>query len=116
LGGKHDDRLLGGCGDDLLSGQQGADLLDGMKGNDVMMGGGGADVFLFNGLIDEGQDEITDFEIGIDLIRVEGLTLASVIIGGDATAVISLDGKTEISLTGVAAADVNASDFDFLIT
>lgn len=114
-GGRDDDALFGGYGRDQLWGQHGEDLLNGMQGDDVMTGGGGADIFVFVGTRDEGHDEITDFTPGTDLIRVEGLTFADVLISGDDTALISLDGKTEISLTGVAASDVTAGDFDFLI-
>lgn len=112
-GGKDADTLLGGGGQDALSGQNGGDLLNGMKGDDVMSGGGGADVFVFDGSVNEGQDEITDFTIGKDIIRVVGLEFSDITIGGGANAVLSLDGKTEITLYGVAERDIGASDFDF---
>lgn len=113
-GGSDDDFLQGGGGQDALSGQGGDDLLEGMKGNDVISGGSGADVFLFDGLISEGRDEITDFLPGTDILRVEGLVFADIVIGGGSTAVISLDDKTEISLNGVAAGSIGESDFDFV--
>lgn len=113
-GGQDDDYLQGGGGQDELSGQGGNDLLEGMKGNDLISGGSGADVFLFDGLTNEGRDEITDFLIGTDILRIEGLDFADIIINGDTTAVISLNGMTEISLSGVAADGIVESDFDFV--
>ncbi|MEP3330425.1 calcium-binding protein [Sedimentitalea sp.] len=113
-GGQDDDYLQGGGGQDALSGQGGNDLLEGMKGHDLISGGGGADVFLFDGLTNEGRDEITDFLIGTDILRIEGLDFADIIIDGDTTAVISLNGMTEISLSGVAADGIGESDFDFV--
>lgn len=112
-GGRDDDVLLGGGGHDEMHGQGGDDLLEGMRGNDVMSGGSGADVFLFDGQTSEGRDEITDFVSGTDILRIEGLVFADITIGGGNTAVISLDGKTEISLNGVAAESIGESDFDF---
>lgn len=109
------DDLIGGLGQDQLWGQRGSDLLNGMKGDDVMSGGKDADIFVFDGRINEGQDEITDFEIGVDLIRIEGLVFSDLVIGGGSTAVIVLDQKTEISLTGVAQTEIGADSFEFLI-
>lgn len=114
-GGRDADTLRGGGGNDTLLGQQGDDLLSGMKGHDTLTGGFGADTFLFNGAVNEGKDDITDFQTGTDIIRVLGLGFGDVSITGGATALITLGGLTEITLTGVAAADIGAADFDFLI-
>lgn len=113
-GGKDADVLRGGAGHDDLLGQGGDDTLNGMKGNDVMAGGSGADVFLFDGLIDEGRDEITDFLIGTDILRIQGLVFDDIAISGDQTAIVTLDDKTEILLNGIAAASVGQSDFEFV--
>ncbi len=113
-GGKDADMLRGGRGHDDLFGQAGDDVLHGMSGNDVMTGGGGSDVFLFDGLAYEGRDEITDFTIGTDLLRITGLVFDDIVIEGGETALIALDDKTEISLNGIPAAHIGASDFEFV--
>lgn len=114
FGNSGDDDLSGGGGRDVLRGGGGRDNLSGMAGADNLTGGFGADVFVFDGTVQEGRDTITDFRDGRDLIQVSGLGFADVTVTGTTTAVIDLDGKTEITLIGVAAADISASDFDFV--
>lgn len=58
------DVLMGGDGHDHIDGGAAADRITGGKGNDVMTGGTGRDAFLFD--LKSGQDDITDFELGID--------------------------------------------------
>jgi Ca2+-binding RTX toxin-like protein len=67
-GGFGNDLLLGGTGNDTMSGLRGADLLDGGRGRDVMSGGLGVDVFHFDQL--DGNDVITDFTSGQDVIQI----------------------------------------------
>lgn len=66
LGG--DDRLSGGRGNDRLNGGAGHDVLGGESGNDVLTGGAGYDRFQFSK--GDGNDRITDFEIGLDIIDI----------------------------------------------
>lgn len=124
-GGNNNDVLFGGSGDDFLSGDQGndnlnggtgADGLAGGRGRDVLTGGADADTFIFanNG----GNDTITDFEDGldqIDLSAIGALTefsdLSITQVGGNV--IISLDGNNDLTLIGVNAADIDASDFIF---
>ena len=71
-GGKGDDQLYGYRGEDHLNGGTGADLIDGGAGNDVLTGGKGADIFIFH-RPDAGTrhaDSVTDFELGVDKIRI----------------------------------------------
>lgn len=68
FGQRGDDLLIGGRGDDLLHGATGGDRLIGQKGDDVLTGGGGRDVFAFRK--GHGDDRITDFEIGRDIIEI----------------------------------------------
>ncbi|MBK4216839.1 M10 family metallopeptidase C-terminal domain-containing protein [Paracoccus caeni] len=70
-----DDTLLGGAGNDTLRGEGGRDLLNGGFGNDRLTGGGDADTFLFRKNFD--RDVITDFEIGIDVIQMQGVGVNS---------------------------------------
>ena len=72
MGGAGDDKLIGGAGHDRLDGGTGADLIDGGAGNDVLTGGKGADIFIFH-RPDAGTrhaDSVTDFELGVDKIRI----------------------------------------------
>ncbi len=69
-GGKGRDRLEGGRADDMLLGGRHDDTLIGGRGDDELSGGDGADHFVFKGRF--GHDVITDFEIGIDTLRVKG--------------------------------------------
>lgn len=71
-GGTGNDELIGGAGHDRLDGGAGADLIDGGAGNDVLTGGKGADIFIFH-RADPGtkhSDTVTDFELGVDKIRI----------------------------------------------
>ncbi len=56
------DVISGGAGDDLIFGQEGNDVISGGEGNDIIFGGSGADIFLFES-VDEGFDEIMDFDV-----------------------------------------------------
>ncbi|WP_424433944.1 M10 family metallopeptidase C-terminal domain-containing protein [Planktotalea sp.] len=62
------DTLNGDAGDDRLFGGDDDDVLIGGAGNDAMNGGEGADTFIFRQ--GDGNDTITDFEDGIDLIDI----------------------------------------------
>ncbi|MEO1330654.1 MAG: hypothetical protein AAFW46_13410, partial [Pseudomonadota bacterium] len=66
VGGRGKDALLGGGGLDTLSGGQGGDFFDGGNGDDTLTGNGGKDRFKASA----GTDTVTDFEDGIDRIRV----------------------------------------------
>ena len=68
--------LTGTDGDDTLTGTDGDDLLDGLLGDDIYTGGAGADQFVLG--IAQGVDTITDFEIGVDQIKLGGLTPSGV--------------------------------------
>ncbi|WP_293572727.1 calcium-binding protein [Phaeobacter sp.] len=67
-GGGGRDRLMGGNGSDTLFGGAGADRLLGGGSDDILTGGAGADVFIFND--GDHTDTITDFEVGVDRIRL----------------------------------------------
>ncbi len=121
-GGANQDGLFGGDGNDTLNGGNGTDLLQGGAGNDTLSGGQGGDIFNFIG--DWGQDTISDYNAGVDVISFADLNA----MGGSATgpssftdftitevsgnAVISY-GANSITLTGVSAASLSATDFQF---
>jgi Ca2+-binding RTX toxin-like protein len=90
LGNAGDDSLNGSGGNDLLTGGNGNDSLIGAAGNDHLTGGGGNDKFRFTSsrafiASDFGNDRITDFVKGTDMIVIKqssfgGATAANVAI------------------------------------
>jgi Ca2+-binding RTX toxin-like protein len=77
-GGAGDDILEGGNGNDILRGRSGEDELAGGLGRDFLTGGQGADSFVFRSISEAGlgaaRDQILDFQPGVDLIVVAGLS------------------------------------------
>ena len=113
-GGKDDDVLLGqggrdrvqgGAGSDTLSGGSARDALIGGRGADLLTGGGGADTFRFKR--GEGVDEITDFNVDVDKIRIGRSDFDFASTGGDLT--ITYDGG-RILLTGVDPSEASSLD------
>ncbi|MEM1343501.1 MAG: Ig-like domain-containing protein, partial [Pseudomonadota bacterium] len=119
------DIVDGGAGADVILGGAGADTLIGGAGPDQLTGGIGPDVFAFDGEDDPatGQpvfDTITDFQIGIDTVRLSGftgiaafadLTFTDVLPQGPA---LQLPGGRFIVFEGVnASGDLSAADFTF---
>lgn len=112
-GEKGYDLLKGGAGDDTLRGQKGEDTLNGGQGDDLLEGGIGADRFVFAD--GHGSNVISDFEDGIDEIRITSganayadLTLTSV--GADVR--ISW-GTTEVLVQNIDKSDLTDTDFSF---
>ncbi|WP_338847351.1 calcium-binding protein [Massilia sp. W12] len=106
-------------GNDVLGGSALADTLDGGAGNDTITGAGGADIFRFNAA--SGQDVLTDFnraqgdKIWLKSnLNSSGIVNAADVLSrasGATNAVIDLGGGHTITLTGVAAGSLIASDF-----
>ena len=78
IGSEFNDRLIGGDdanslagrdGDDTIAGRSGDDFVIGAAGSDILSGGAGNDSFVFASPA-EGNDTITDFELGIDEITI----------------------------------------------
>jgi Ca2+-binding RTX toxin-like protein len=117
------DRLNGGRGDDELNGGLGIDLLIGGLGDDTLTGDLGTDVFLFassgqtpaNGE-DPEIDIITDFQIGVDQIRLKNYAqLGSfadldLVLEGNAATLDLGDRLVLIQSDG----ELKAVDFDFV--
>ncbi len=59
-----------GAGNDSLYGNDADNRLDPGAGRDTMVGGGGADVFVFAS--GYGQDDVLDFESGVDQVELQG--------------------------------------------
>lgn len=121
-GGANKDTIRGGDGDDILTGGGGGDTLNGGRADDTLTGNGGSDIFEFNR--NAGDDRITDFEDGSDLIDLtafgikpsEYTTFVAPALsnagGGDT--VLDLDaigGQGSILIEGLAFADADVSDF-----
>ncbi|MCU0543979.1 MAG: DUF4347 domain-containing protein [Oscillatoriaceae cyanobacterium Prado104] len=114
-GGENDDTLIGCEGDDILLGDKGDDLLTGGLGNDTLTGGDGVDRFLL--FANAGNDTITDFEDGTDLLVLGNVTFSQL-------AIVETNGITQISfvptgqvfanLIGISADRINAADFTIL--
>ncbi|WP_199260290.1 beta strand repeat-containing protein [Paracoccus binzhouensis] len=114
------DLLQGGAGSDTLFGGVGNDVVTGGAGNDFMAGGLGADAFVF--AVGNGADRITDWQDGLDRIRIvsgnwQGQRYDSFddldISQSGGNAVVRFGG-TSITLNGVQAGELNASDFVFV--
>lgn len=106
-----DSRLIGGTNNQFIAGN---------AGDDVMTGGAGADTFYYgaeNGLI--GHDIITDFAVGTDKIdiRYYGTNWTAlqpaISTNGDGDAVLTFYSGNDVTLEGVSAASLSASDFIF---
>jgi Ca2+-binding RTX toxin-like protein len=121
-GGGGEDYLYGNAGDDILRGGgdsdlvragEGNDWIDGGAGDDGLYGGDGADTFV----VSAGYDILQDFELGIDGIQVDSLTINSfeqltmtLEVGGSLIAITDLG---MIYVAGIAPSSLHASDFIF---
>jgi serralysin len=61
--------------DNVMTGGLGEQTFEGKGGNDVLSGGAGADTFVLGK--GDGRDVITDFETGVDHVRLKGFSLNS---------------------------------------
>jgi len=123
VGGHGDDTLNGNDGDDTLIGGNGDDILNGGEGDDLLVGGEGRDIFRF--FKPSGDDTISDFVQGEDLIHIiargvpgfDALVISSD-AAGNATVTWNVNNPdpanvSSVVLVGVAADDLTSSDFLF---
>ncbi|WP_186394734.1 M10 family metallopeptidase C-terminal domain-containing protein [Stappia sp. TSB10GB4] len=105
---------IGNMQANVIRGNSGNNWLDGAQGNDILTGGAGADTFVFLSAGD--IDTITDFEAGIDTIRIGlGVTNFSQVTVTDVGADTHLTfGSNTIILQNFDHALVSASDFAFV--
>ncbi len=99
-----DNQVLGG--NDMIDGGEGNDDITGGFGDDILLGGWGHDDFFYDGLIDNGDDRILDFDVYDDEFILEnGAAVDSVVDDGTATTVTITDeaglGTSTITLEGV---------------
>lgn len=111
-GGSGSDDVHGGFGDDSVFGGASDDTVNGGSGTDFLAGGQGLDVFVFDGIwgADAGSDTVKDFEDGIDTLRVLNVDTVSVRDSADG-AVLDMSSGGSMTLRGVAASDIDGSDF-----
>ena len=116
-GNAGDDRLFGGAGGDTLNGGADNDHLRGGAGNDILTGGSGADTFHFSDISND--DQITDFELGIDTIDLSdvgsltGISDLTFSAGQNGVLVEYASESISIELHGVDIA--STGEIDFLI-
>ncbi|QPH55948.1 reprolysin-like metallopeptidase [Pontivivens ytuae] len=126
-GGLGDDSLFGSGGFDRLEGMNGADLLDGGDGDDVLLGGNGldtliggsgfdmltggsgTDTFVFE--IGTGQDTVTDFEMGLDIVQL-GMARDSVSLLQNGDDVEVTAGSDQMIFLGTTVEAVDAALID----
>ncbi|MBU2580479.1 MAG: hypothetical protein KJ622_02010, partial [Alphaproteobacteria bacterium] len=118
------DQLFGDAGNNEIRGEGGNDLIDGGAGDDRLLGGfgddeqtGGAGFDQFEYFGGDGNDTITDFTVGEDVVRLRGGTgvtdFSDLVVSDDGNGnahVTLLDGST-ITLLGHAPGAVDASYF-----
>ena len=123
-GDEDNNGLFGFDGDDTLNGLAGADYLDGGDGNDILIGGddddiltgsSGSDIFEFT-TSEFGNDTITDWEDGVDLIDLDalGANFSDITItqnGIDAKINILGDQENTITVSGINASTLDQTDF-----
>ncbi|MDO6479642.1 hypothetical protein Q4518_08540 [Shimia thalassica] len=121
-GGSGNDTISGGEGDDRLYGGIGEDHLDGGEGNDLLSGDSDADTFVF--VTGSGNDTITDFEDGLDLIDVAGWTpdvialvnnpaFSETVLAGDSYVLI--DGLDTLTISNNGPGSITLTSDDFII-
>jgi len=118
------DTIYGGLGNDAIYGGDGNDWIFGQHGNDMMSGGAGADIFTFNS--GHGADWITDFQVGVDKIRLVGNLNNSGIntvqdimsrisdLSGNWGSSIDLGGGNYLDLQNVMSSQLSIHDFQII--
>ena len=114
-GGKGRDTLSGGSGNDTLIGGSGDDHIYGGRGHDKVWLGAGSDVFHFTSR----DQKATIYDFDVDHDRID-LSAAAWVNAGNVLdlmhdtkkgVVLDLGKGDQITLVGVSAADLSASDF-----
>ena len=121
-----DDLISGGEGDDLLQGDAGYDQLFGNIGRDILSGGQGvdrltgsedSDIFIIQpqGMSgEENYDIVNDFELGIDVLALDGVEFSqlSILQEGNNTNIWDANNNELLSvLTNTQASEITADVF-----
>jgi Ca2+-binding RTX toxin-like protein len=117
-GGAGADTLNGGLGNDTLRGGTEDDRLSGDSGNDFLLGGNGFDTFVFAAGF--GNDTISDFQVGQDIVEIDDAifaTWADVVANladdGLGNAVLTANASDLITFEGVAKSVLELHQADF---
>lgn len=105
-GGTGRDVISGGANNDTLAGGGGRDEISGGEDDDVLTGGQGADTFVF--LLGHGADVITDFELGVDHISIDGTLIDLGNLGPEITA--TRDGADTVLNYGLDGDEIRLED------
>lgn len=82
VGGTGNDSMLGGTGNDIFNGSSGNDIINGGVGADRLTGSTGYDSFVFNtALSSANADQITDFSVQYDTIRIDNAVFTGLATG-----------------------------------
>ena len=118
FGGLGEDSIYGSGGNDTLYGNDDEDLLVGGYGDDVLIGGSGEDVMVF--LNNGGYDLVLDFSDSNDILSIQRTatiqSFADVhahLISDINGSFIDLGNSSGIVLAGIAASQLDATDFFF---
>ena len=116
VGSDDADVIIGSDQVNSLNGGDGDDVIRGEGGDDILTGGGGADIFEIGA--DDGFDVITDFQVGIDEIRLSDFApdfdLSGAVSGAQqdgADAVLSFGSNASLRLANVDATQLDEDDF-----
>ncbi|WP_298914285.1 CHRD domain-containing protein [uncultured Roseobacter sp.] len=113
IGSDDADVIIGSDLDNVLNGGDGDDLISGEGGNDLLTGGAGADTFNF--APGDGNDVVTDFQLGVDQIRLSDFgpdfDLASSLTQDGADAVLSFSSDSSLRLEGIDSTQLSEDDF-----
>lgn len=114
VGGSGNNTLTGSNVANSISGGAGNDRIIGLSGDDTLTGDAGADVFVFNTLVAEGADTVTDFQLNTDKIELAGTTYAALNLVDtmDGTRVEWANGSVE--LEDIALATLTEDQFLFV--
>jgi hypothetical protein len=104
--------ILGSQGSDVIEGTAFADRIIGNAGDDTISGGTGADTFVL--APGDGNDAVTDFEDGVDLIDLTAFSRADVVSAladvQPGSAVLTLADGTSITLAGLTPQQLTDAD------
>ena len=105
----------GGSGNDTIDGSVRPDVIEGLGGDDSLTGGGSADTFVFGS--SHGDDTITDFADGTDLIDLSALagvtSFGALSITTEGNDAVIDTGEGTIRLVEVSKDDLDGDNFVF---
>lgn len=120
-GGSGNDTLVGLFGNNKLNGGVGDDMLIAGVGNNVLVGAEGSDKFIFTDKFGgHGTGKILDFEIGLDIIRINSDSVTSYAdlsftYDAKGNAVFTDGAELTVKLLGVTQEDINSYGSDLFI-